>query len=132
MTPVIVFAADEAGRPQPLAAFGSPGGPTIINTALSITLNLIDHRLAIQTAIDAPRLSLTSAADDALAAVEPGFAGGALQQLAEWGYPLTEVSEIGSVQAAVIDVAAGAVYGGADGRRRGTVAGLAPLAAARP
>lgn len=132
MTPVIVFAADEAGRLQPLAAFGSPGGPTIINTALNITLNLIDHRLAIQTAIDAPRLSLTSAADNACAAIEPGFATGALQQLQEWGYPLTEVSEIGSVQAAVIDAAAGGVYGGADGRRRGTVAGLAPRAAARP
>jgi gamma-glutamyltranspeptidase/glutathione hydrolase len=132
MTPVILFAVDPAGRLQPLAAFGSPGGPTIINTALNITLNLIDHRLAIQTAIDAPRLSLTSAADDARAAVEAGFAGAALQQLAAWGYPLVEVSEIGSVQAAVIDAAGGGVYGGADGRRRGTVAGLVPRAASQP
>ena len=57
MSPTIMF---RNGRP--LAAYGSPGGATIINSVLNITLNLIDHGMSIQQAIDAPRLSVTSAA----------------------------------------------------------------------
>lgn len=36
-------------------AVGSPGGPTIINTVLQVTLNVLDHGMTIQEAIDAPR-----------------------------------------------------------------------------
>ena len=46
---------------KPVAAFGSPGGPTIINTVLNVTLNLIDHDMPLRQAIDAPRLSVTHA-----------------------------------------------------------------------
>ena len=46
---------------EPIAAYGSPGGATIINSVLQITLNLIDHGMTIQQAIDAPRISTTSA-----------------------------------------------------------------------
>ena len=34
---------------------GSPGGPTIINTVLLIITNVIDYKMNIQQAIDAPR-----------------------------------------------------------------------------
>jgi len=124
MAPTILFAVDEAGREWPVAAYGSPGGATIINTVFTMTLNLIDHRMAVQTAIDAPRLSLTSAADGATAAIEPGFDAGVLARLTALGYRFAEPALIGSVQAVVIDPATGAQYGGADGRRRGTVIGL--------
>jgi gamma-glutamyltranspeptidase/glutathione hydrolase len=56
MAPTILFKDDE-----PIAAYGSPGGSTIINSVFNVTLNLIDHRMTIQQAIDAPRLSVTSA-----------------------------------------------------------------------
>jgi len=36
-------------------AVGSPGGPTIINTVLQVILNVIDFKMSIQAAIDAPR-----------------------------------------------------------------------------
>jgi gamma-glutamyltranspeptidase/glutathione hydrolase len=35
---------------------GSPGGTTIPNTVLQVVINLIDHRMNIQEAIDAPRV----------------------------------------------------------------------------
>ncbi|HEU4388759.1 MAG TPA: gamma-glutamyltransferase [Blastocatellia bacterium] len=37
-------------------AIGSPGGPTIINTVLQVILNIIDFRMNLQQAIDAPRV----------------------------------------------------------------------------
>src|SRR5574340_1314752 len=46
---------------KPVAAYGSPGGATIINSVLNVTLDLIDHGMTMQQAIDAPRLSVTNA-----------------------------------------------------------------------
>jgi len=42
MSPTILFKDDE-----PIAAYGSPGGSTIINSVLNTTLNLIDHEMTI-------------------------------------------------------------------------------------
>jgi gamma-glutamyltranspeptidase/glutathione hydrolase len=50
MTPAIV---SRGGRP--LLVAGSPGGRTIINTVLEVIVNVLDHGMAIQDAIDAPR-----------------------------------------------------------------------------
>ncbi|MCV4753693.1 gamma-glutamyltransferase, partial [Escherichia coli] len=52
MTPTIVL------RPDGSFYFtvGSPGGPTIINTVLQVIVNIIDHGMNIQQAIDAPRI----------------------------------------------------------------------------
>ncbi len=46
---------------KPVAAYGSPGGATIINSVLNVTLDFIDHGMTMQQAIDAPRLSVTHA-----------------------------------------------------------------------
>jgi gamma-glutamyltranspeptidase/glutathione hydrolase len=51
MTPTIVM---KDGRPW--FAIGSPGGPTIISTVVQVILNIIDHQMNLQQAIDAPRL----------------------------------------------------------------------------
>jgi gamma-glutamyltranspeptidase/glutathione hydrolase len=130
MAPTILFAVDAAGIERPVVAFGSPGGASIINTVLDVTLNLIDHGMDIQTAIDAPRLSLTSAADKATTAIETGFDPGVLARLTALGYRFGTPAPLGSVQATVIDPRTGEQYGGADGRRRGTVIGLSPAAGA--
>jgi gamma-glutamyltranspeptidase/glutathione hydrolase len=50
MTPTIVL---KGGRVY--FAIGSPGGPTIINTVLQVILNVIDYKMNLQQAIDAPR-----------------------------------------------------------------------------
>ena len=121
MAPTILF---KDGKP--LAAYGSSGGPTIINTVLNITLNLVDHRLDIQQAIDAPRLSVTSAAG--AVRCEGGLPPDSLRQLAELGHDLPDVAgvpfcneSIGSVQAVVVDLQNSRRYGGADQRSEGTV-----------
>lgn len=51
MTPTIVLKDG-----QVYFAVGSPGGPTIINTVLQVIINIIDFKMNIQQAIDAPRL----------------------------------------------------------------------------
>ena len=51
MTPSIVV---KDGKPYLIV--GSPGGPTIITTVLQVVLNVIDHHMNIQQAVDAPRI----------------------------------------------------------------------------
>ncbi|OYT73336.1 MAG: gamma-glutamyltransferase [Chloracidobacterium sp. CP2_5A] len=51
MTPAIVL---KDGKPW--LAVGSPGGPTIISTVIQVVINVIDHQMNLQQAIDAPRL----------------------------------------------------------------------------
>ncbi|RJG07652.1 gamma-glutamyltransferase [Noviherbaspirillum cavernae] len=128
MSPTMLFKHGE-----PFAAYGSPGGATIINSVLNITLNLVDHGMSIQQAIDAPRLSVTSAAG--AISCEPGMTPAipatsllGLQALGHLvplvnGVP-TCSSTIGSVQGVVIDLKTGKQYGGADQRREGTVISL--------
>ncbi len=51
MTPTIVTKGGEV-----YLVVGSPGGRTIINTTLQLILNVVDHGMTIQQAVDAPRL----------------------------------------------------------------------------
>ena len=51
MTPTFVLQ-----RGQLLLVTGSPGGPTIINTVLEIITNVVDHRLPVMQAVEAPRV----------------------------------------------------------------------------
>jgi gamma-glutamyltranspeptidase/glutathione hydrolase len=57
MSPTIVLDADG----QPVAAFGSPGGATIINTVLQVAVNHLDFGMTLPEAIAAPRVSNTTA-----------------------------------------------------------------------
>ncbi|WP_157268057.1 gamma-glutamyltransferase [Azohydromonas aeria] len=112
MTPTMIFRADGT----PLLAFGSPGGSTIISSVLNVTLNLIDHGMTLQQAIDARRLAVTGVGPTVqLEAGHPAAAG-----LAALGYTVNP-ADIGSVQAVGIDPRTGRYYGGADKRREGTV-----------
>jgi len=117
MSPSILFKGD-----KPIAAYGSPGGSTIINSVFQITLNLIDHGMAIQEAIDAPRISSTTSTP-AGASISRESAD-VIQELEVLGHSFRAPGSIGSVQAVVIDLQTGKQYGGADQRREGTVIGL--------
>ena len=120
MSPSILFKGDE-----PIAAYGSPGGSTIINSVFQITLNLIDHGMTIQEAIDAPRISsTTSNPTGASIRLEDGFSVDVIQELEDLEHVFRDPSSIGSVQGIVIDLQTGKQYGGADQRREGTVIGL--------
>ncbi len=139
MAPAIVF----KGR-EPVLAYGSPGGATIINSVFNVTLNLIDHGMSIQQAINAPRLSVTSAAGTiSCEGVEPfmqpkfnAATQDALRALGHLGLGAAGsngcLATIGSVQGVVMDLRSGRQYGGADLRREGTVIGLKPVKAKGP
>ena len=118
MNPSMIFTPDG----KPLVAYGSPGGATIINSVLNVTLNLIDHQMTIQEAINAPRLSVTAAGSNV--ALEPGFPQATRDGLLARGYALPATADIGSVQAVLVDPKTGKQYGAADARREGTVIGL--------
>ena len=116
MAPTIVFHRD-----QPIAAYGSPGGSTIINSVVNVTLNLIDHQMSLQEAIDAPRLSQTSANEGLI--LETQFSLNGVRHLKALGHHLKDKSfkTIGAIQAVVIDETTGKQFGAADRRRRGSV-----------
>ena len=124
MTPAMIFNPDG----EPLIAYGSPGGSTIINSVLNVTLNLIDHKMTLQEAIDAPRVSVTStgstiARDNGIWPAKP-FPQATVDGLTALGYTVGNPGDIGSVQAVLVDLKTGKQYGAADARREGTVIGL--------
>ena len=124
MAPTFLFARGEDGE-RLVAAFGSPGGSTIINTVLNITLNLIDHRLPIREAVERPRLSLTQPSEAATTRIEGGFDPGVIERLRALGYHFPDQPAVlGAVQAVVIDPKSGALFGYGDLRRNGTAIGL--------
>ncbi|MFP5417670.1 MAG: gamma-glutamyltransferase [Gammaproteobacteria bacterium] len=137
MAPMILFR-----HGKPVVALGSPGGATIINSVLNVTLNLIDHRMTLQQAIDAPRLSVTQAGgkiecEGGPAYLQPAFSIAAQDVLRQMGHVgLDEAGtngcqrQIGSVQAVAVDTATGTHGGAADLRREGTVIRLPAAAAA--
>ncbi|MEJ8852460.1 gamma-glutamyltransferase [Variovorax rhizosphaerae] len=121
MNPTMIFSPDGT----PLVAYGSPGGASIINSVLNVTINLIDHKMSLQDAIDAPRLSVTSTGSTV--SMEPGFSQATIIGLQGMGYTVGITppgGEIGSVQAVIVDAHTGKQYGAADSRREGTVIGL--------
>lgn len=126
MTPAMIFNADG----DAIIAYGSPGGATIINSVFNVTLNLLDHRMSIQDAIDAPRISVTAAGgsisrdNGAPGSKFTGFSAAAIAGLVALGHTVNAPADIGSVQAVVVDAHTGKQYGGADARREGTVIGL--------
>jgi gamma-glutamyltranspeptidase/glutathione hydrolase len=117
MTPTMLFTPDG----EPLLAYGSPGGATIINSVINVTVNLIDHGMTLQDAIDAPRLSAAGATSSL--SVDPTFPASTIDALRALGYTVS-LTDIGSVQAVLIDQRTAKQYGAADARREGTVIGL--------
>jgi gamma-glutamyltranspeptidase/glutathione hydrolase len=124
MVPTMIFTS----RGDPFIAYGSPGGATIINSVLNVTLNLIDHKMNLQDAINAPRVSITGTGsaisrDNGIAPAAP-LTQATIDGLVSLGYSFGTPADIGSVQAVLLDPKSGKQYGAADARREGTVIGL--------
>ena len=117
MSPTMLLSPDG----EPLLAYGSPGGATIINSVINVTINLVDHGMTLQAAIDAPRLSVAGVTSTI--SVDPTFPATTADALRALGYTVS-LTDIGSVQAVLIDPQTGKQYGAADARREGTVIGL--------
>jgi len=117
MSPTMLFSPEG----KPILAYGSPGGATIINSVVNITINLIDHKMGLQEAVDAARISVASGGSTV--ALENRFPTTTADALRALGYAVS-IGDVGSVQAVLIDQQTGKQYGAADDRREGTVIGL--------
>jgi gamma-glutamyltranspeptidase/glutathione hydrolase len=115
MTPTILF---KHGKPW--MATGSPGGATIITTAMQVIMNVIDHDMTIQEAVDAPRIF---SGWYPWVSWEEGISEDVREELTtQFSYEFDkEPGSIGSAQSLVIDLQTGRIFGAADPRRDGTV-----------
>jgi gamma-glutamyltranspeptidase/glutathione hydrolase len=129
MTPTFVLRPDG----QFWFAVGSPGGPRIINAVLQIILNIIDHGMNIQQAIDAPRIHQQWLPDEVV--YEPfGLSDDTRRALEAMGQRLKLTTEkekktgsqlrfMGDAQGVMIEEGTGARLGASDSRNWGEPAG---------
>jgi gamma-glutamyltranspeptidase / glutathione hydrolase len=112
MTPTFVL------RPDGSLWFtvGSPGGPTIINTALCIITNVVDYGMDIQEAIDFPRIHHQWLPDELV--FEPyGLSGDTQKALSLLGHKLARPRYLGDAAGIMIDEKTGMRLGATDPRR---------------
>jgi gamma-glutamyltranspeptidase/glutathione hydrolase len=113
MTPSILVAKDGE-----MLVLGSPGGRRIPNVVIQTVVNMLDFRMNVQEAIDAPRVH-HQWLPDLLRYERNGFSPDTLDILREWGHQVEEVDSslytMGSVQA--IMVRKDVLEGGSDRRR---------------
>ena len=102
---------------------GSPGGPTIINTVLQAIINVVDHGMNIQQAIDAPRVHHQWLPDEIVH--EPyGLSADTLRALQSRGHKLTQRPRyMGDAQGIMIEEKTGMRLGASDPRNEGSPAG---------
>jgi gamma-glutamyltranspeptidase/glutathione hydrolase len=95
---------------------GSPGGPTIINTALCVITNVIDYGMNIQQAIDAPRIHHQWLPDELV--FEPyGMSGDTQKTMAALGHKLARPRYLGDAEGIMIEEKTGIRLGATDPRR---------------
>lgn len=108
---------------KPFLSLGIPGATRIISVLPQILMNMIDHHLTLQEAINAPRIHCVT---------EPLYLESRLPKevrgaLARRGYPLVLKKDFdlyfGGAQAVMVDAETGKFFGAADPRRDGTVRG---------
>lgn len=92
---------------------GTPGGSTIITSVLQTIVNVIDHKMDIQDAVDAPKFH-HQWLPDILYVEKDAFKGSQPYLLKSLGYKVEKREPIGRVDAIVVKD--GKLYGGADSR----------------
>jgi gamma-glutamyltranspeptidase/glutathione hydrolase len=117
MTPTIVTRDGKL-----FMVLGSPGGPTIINTALQTLINVIDFKMTVQEAVDSPRIH-HQWIPDRLVLERIGFAQDVIDALQARGHAITVRATIGDCQAILIDPESGVRLGAADPRLDGKAIG---------
>jgi gamma-glutamyltranspeptidase/glutathione hydrolase len=112
MSPTIVLGPDG----KAFMVTGSPGGSTIITTVLQTIIDVIDYKMNMQQAVNAPRFHHQWLPDNVM--VEPGYLTADTQaKLEAMGYKFNPTTAIGADQAILRDAKTGMWQGGADRRR---------------
>jgi gamma-glutamyltranspeptidase/glutathione hydrolase len=93
---------------------GSPGGSRIITTTLQVIMNVIDHHLNVQAAVNAPRIHHQWLPDEIR--IEEGISLDTIRLLEAMGHTVNEKSSMGAIQSIMI-AEDGTMFGGADPRR---------------
>ena len=93
---------------------GSPGGSRIISTVIETLINILDHGMGPQEAVDAPRLHHQWLPDE-VAYERSGLPPDTIATLAGMGYKLVDQKPWGAVE--LIEIANGQLYGANDSRR---------------
>jgi gamma-glutamyltranspeptidase/glutathione hydrolase len=118
MSPTLVFRDG-----KPFLSLGIPGATRIISVLPQLLMNMIDHRLTLKEAINAPRIHCVTE-PLYLESRIPGKVRGAL---ARKGYPIILKKDFdlyfGGAQGVTIDEKTGLLSGAADPRREGNVSG---------
>ena len=117
MTPSIVLEGDDVRL-----VVGTPGGPTIINTVFQIIMDILDHGLSPQEAVDLPRFH-HQWLPDAIQFEKGAFVLDVQTALEGKGHELLERGLIGDAQVIYIDPESQLRLGGSDPRRGGTAIG---------
>ncbi len=117
MTPTIVLRKDGSTW----FALGARGGPRIISAVMQSVINVIDHGMNIQAAIDAPRIHHQWLPDELL--YEPfGMSPDTMSILSAYGHKFSGPSNIASATGIMIDekgVRLGAIDSRSDGKAIG-------------
>lgn len=116
MSPTIVLK-----NGKPILITGSPGGSRIITTTLQIILNVIDHGMNIQEAVNAVRVHHQWLPDELR--VEEGLSPDTIHLLQNLGHTLSVQATMGGAESIFIDPETNMYYGAADPRREGLAIG---------
>ncbi len=123
MAPTIVM---KDGRP--FMALGTPGATRIFPSVLQAIVNVIDHGMTLQEAVEAPRVWTQGQSLE----VEGGIAPRVREQLRAMGHDVEEVAKVaGGMNGVMFDHRRGVMHGAACWRADGTPAGFSG-GAARP
>lgn len=115
MAPLIVLR-----QGKPVLALGLPGGLRIFPSALQAVLNLLDHGMSLQEAVEAPRVWTQGYGLE----LEPAFAEATAQALAARGHEILPVSNVGGGMNAIRFHDDGRLEGAACWRADGTAIGV--------
>ncbi len=105
---------------KPAFALGLPGGLRIFGSAMQAVINLIDHGMSLQDAVEAPRLWTQGFALE----METGFPEPVRAALRERGHEVLPVPHVGGGMCAVGFEADGTLTGAACWRADGTPVGI--------
>jgi gamma-glutamyltranspeptidase/glutathione hydrolase len=116
MSPTIVL---KDGKP--LFALGTPGGMRIFAAVLQAIVNVLDHGMTLQEAVEAPRIWARGGTLE----VEDGFPAPIRAGLAALGHEVTVVSRVaGGMNGVLRDPVTGLLHGAACWRADGTPVAL--------